>query len=261
MRSSSGNMRGKSSRSRADAERTLAHHQRSEPPATIPIRFSLHGTLTLLWAFAPLLTLGLAAAFVFPHAASRIRSRVSYVVASVYVGMVITWVVLAVLFGSQAPGALDEVGTVLILVTMFVGTGHALMLRHSVFYESGLVGRAKQRSEGRRSARGSHLMRERKALREEARALAAGDPILAKELGIGRPDRRTSREDGGLVDVNHANRKALRSLPGVSGAEADQIIERRDRFGPFASCNEFLLEIEILPSNFAAIEEYAIFIP
>jgi len=43
-----------------------------------------------------------------------------------------------------------------------------------------------------------------RARRADARRLAAVDPPLARELGIGRPNLRRGLDDGGLVELNTA---------------------------------------------------------
>ncbi|GAA5169770.1 hypothetical protein [Amycolatopsis dongchuanensis] len=48
-----------------------------------------------------------------------------------------------------------------------------------------------------------------RARRQQARDLAARDPLLAKELGIGRPDLERGYDDGGLVDLNSAPAEVL----------------------------------------------------
>ena len=46
--------------------------------------------------------------------------------------------------------------------------------------------------------------------------LAHDNPQLAKEIGVGRPDRHGAA-DAGLVDVNNASVTALLKLPGIDG--------------------------------------------
>jgi hypothetical protein len=45
--------------------------------------------------------------------------------------------------------------------------------------------------------------------RQHARVLAKGDPVLARDLCIGRPNMPREFDGGGLVDVNHAAAPAL----------------------------------------------------
>jgi DNA uptake protein ComE-like DNA-binding protein len=78
--------------------------------------------------------------------------------------------------------------------------------------------------------------------RQQAQALARANPALAREIGIGRPDR-AGADDEGLVDVNNASVTALLGLPGIDGGIATEIIETREKVGGFASledCGETL---------------------
>lgn len=70
--------------------------------------------------------------------------------------------------------------------------------------------------------------------REDALRMAAADPRLARELGIGRPDV-PGASAGGVVDVNHAGAEALATLPGVDAALADRIVAVREEINGFGS--------------------------
>ncbi len=73
--------------------------------------------------------------------------------------------------------------------------------------------------------------------REQALRLAREKPELAKEIGIGRPDRPDA-DSAGLVDVNNANVTALLTLPGVNGDLATEIVEAREKVGGFSSLED-----------------------
>jgi DNA uptake protein ComE-like DNA-binding protein len=76
-------------------------------------------------------------------------------------------------------------------------------------------------------------------LQDRARALAIAqqNPALAREIGIGRPDR-SGAADAGLVDVNNASVTALLKLPGIDGDIATSIIEAREKVGGFSSLED-----------------------
>jgi hypothetical protein len=77
--------------------------------------------------------------------------------------------------------------------------------------------------------------------RAEARAILAGNPALAAELRIGRPDLTRQYDDGGLVDVNHVPAAALISHLDVPAHVATQIVAERDRIGGFSSPDELVV--------------------
>ena len=76
--------------------------------------------------------------------------------------------------------------------------------------------------------------RERIKEREKGRRLAAKDPVLAREVGVGRPDL-PGTQDFGLVDVNHAPPGALCKLPGITAQIAEHIEQTRQSVGLFTS--------------------------
>lgn len=81
--------------------------------------------------------------------------------------------------------------------------------------------------------------------RREGRRIAAEQPDLALELGIGRPDR-DGAQSAGLVDVNNAPAGALAQLPGIDDALARQIIELRAEINGFSSVHDLggMLELD-----------------
>jgi DNA uptake protein ComE-like DNA-binding protein len=101
---------------------------------------------------------------------------------------------------------------------------------------------------------------ERMERRAEGRHLAATQPALARELGIGRPDLPGS-DDYGLVDVNHASAQALARLPGVTEGLAARIAEARTQTGGFSSAEDLGLVLDLPPAAVDQIRDMAIFTP
>lgn len=67
--------------------------------------------------------------------------------------------------------------------------------------------------------------------REEARAIAARDPQMARDLRIGRPDLPRHFDDGGLVDVNSAPPEAFVRALGLTPEQAAKIVALRNSLG------------------------------
>jgi DNA uptake protein ComE-like DNA-binding protein len=63
--------------------------------------------------------------------------------------------------------------------------------------------------------------------RDESRRLAAADPLMARDLRIGRPDLPRTYDDGGLVDLNSAPVEAIAGMCGIAPALAAQIVNAR----------------------------------
>ena len=97
-------------------------------------------------------------------------------------------------------------------------------------------------------------------LRDQARAIVAGDPALARELRIGRPDLPRQFEDGGLIDVNHVPKQILVERLGFSPTEAARVVETRDRLGGFSSAEEVCAFAEVPDTTFDALRERLLFL-
>ncbi len=99
-------------------------------------------------------------------------------------------------------------------------------------------------------------------LRERRRALqlARDNPALAREMGIGRPDRAGSA-DAGLVDVNNASIGPLLTLPGVSEDIAGQIIETRRQTGGFSSLEDLGLALDLDGDVVEGLRGLTVFLP
>lgn len=101
--------------------------------------------------------------------------------------------------------------------------------------------------------------RERIERRAEGRRLAARNPVLARELGVGRPDV-PGADDYGLVDVNHAAPDALCRLPGITPQVAARIEETRLGISPFMSAEDLCVTLDLPPALTGDLKEHAIFL-
>jgi DNA uptake protein ComE-like DNA-binding protein len=100
-----------------------------------------------------------------------------------------------------------------------------------------------------------------RARRAEARALAAQDPVMARELHIGRPDLESSYDDGGLVDLNSAPTAVIARVCDIEPAAAQAIAEARERVGSFSNLDEVLVISEVSLGSWALLREHAILLP
>jgi hypothetical protein len=98
-------------------------------------------------------------------------------------------------------------------------------------------------------------------LRERARAVAAQDPHLAVEAGIGRPDLPTHYADGGLVDLNRASAQAIASLPGFDANLAEKIVAHRAEVGGLTSAADLTITFDLAPTQLDDASERLLFIP
>ena len=96
--------------------------------------------------------------------------------------------------------------------------------------------------------------------REEARAIAARDAALARELRIGRPDLTRQFDDGGLVDVNHVPVRVLVDRLALSPAQAAQVVEARERLGGFAGPEELIAFTDLSPEAVDDLRAHLVFL-
>jgi DNA uptake protein ComE-like DNA-binding protein len=96
--------------------------------------------------------------------------------------------------------------------------------------------------------------------RRRAAEIAAHNPALAQEIGIGRPDR-AGADAAGLVDVNNANVTALLTLPGVDGDLATEIVEAREKVGGFSSLEDCGAALDIDGATVERLRGHVVFLP
>lgn len=85
-----------------------------------------------------------------------------------------------------------------------------------------------------------------RARRDEARRPVQDDPLLARELYIGRPDMTRTYDDGGLVDLNNAPANVIADVCGVPADVAATIVDARDQRGaPFANVDELFVTADL----------------
>jgi DNA uptake protein ComE-like DNA-binding protein len=96
--------------------------------------------------------------------------------------------------------------------------------------------------------------------RRDAQRLAAEQPALALELGVGRPDR-PGAQDAGLVDVNNAPIGSLLELPGVDAALADRIVELRAQLNGFSSVHDLGGVLELDGHAVERLRDRVVFLP
>jgi len=96
--------------------------------------------------------------------------------------------------------------------------------------------------------------------RQEARALAAQNPMMARELLIGRPDIPGRQyDDGGLIDVNSVPATELARL-GIDPQTAQRIVQLRAQTGGFTSAEELAMLADLPPHLLPNLLEYGLYL-
>jgi DNA uptake protein ComE-like DNA-binding protein len=116
------------------------------------------------------------------------------------------------------------------------------------------------RSANSRFAREREAAEQRVRDRQAARRMAAEEPEVALELGVGRPDR-PGAASAGLVDVNNAARSALELLPGVDAALADRIVALREELNGFRDVHDLGAVLELDGHAVERLRDETVFLP
>jgi DNA uptake protein ComE-like DNA-binding protein len=162
--------------------------------------------------------------------------------------------ITAVSLSAHSSGPGSVAAGFLVLALMGGGASHAFAdhdLTRPGTTRPGTAGEANEQAMAAAHARMKH--------RDEAREIAAKDPVLRSELRIGRPDLTRSYDDGGLVDVNQVPSWVLSSHLGLSPQEAAAVVAARANLGRFVSPAEVSQYAQLAPDRLDAIQDWMIF--
>ncbi|MEU0823109.1 DUF4236 domain-containing protein [Streptomyces mirabilis] len=219
------------------------------------------------WYFAiVLLSAGLFSAIPFAHAAARLDRRDLRFRAGIYAAVAAVLGVLVSITPQDAQGnpvgtaghALSTIFSILALAQMATACFQLVSLRREVYgLQAGLTRPADP-------AAADPVVATRlaaRARRDEARALAQSDPVLANDLRIGRPDLPRQYDDGGLIDLNSAPAHAIATACSIESSSAERIVEARQELGSFSSLDEVFVFAQIEQGAAARIRDYALLLP
>ncbi|MCD2186800.1 helix-hairpin-helix domain-containing protein [Actinomycetospora soli] len=203
------------------------------------------------WFLVHVLSLGVLAAVPFTHAATVSRRRAhAALAAAVTVGTVL-WIVLAASAPrdstGRAYGPVNAIAALVFFLLLVGGVAALIVLRRQVY---GAGAPATDPALARALAG-----RQR---RTEARRLVAEDPLLARELRIGRPDLPREYDDGGLVDLNAAPAPAIADVCGLDPTHAGRIVQARQAAGRFGSVEDVFSWTELPVETWDRIRDRAV---
>ena len=99
----------------------------------------------------------------------------------------------------------------------------------------------------------------RRQEREQYRNLARRDPILARNMAVGRPDLSRNYSDGGLLDLNALAADALSHFGALSIEDAQQIVAAR-QYARLANLDDLIARCQLSEPTIARLRETAIFL-
>jgi hypothetical protein len=183
----------------------------------------------------------------------RAQRRAWLVWSAVYGALIVAFCALEAASGSSVTDLAATIAPIPWALAWFGGTVHVAVIRRDAVRRIQQVPRVGDGTPVLVAAR------ERIKEREKGRRLAAKDPVLAREVGVGRPDL-PGAEDYGLIDVNHAAPNALCKLPGITPQVAERIEQTRQSVGLFTSAEDLCVTLD-LPANLTDdLREHAVFL-
>jgi DNA uptake protein ComE-like DNA-binding protein len=201
----------------------------------------------VLWVVAALAPFGIGVPVLFATAAHRISKRAWYVAAAIW--GVLSWGGIAVAAASPDDSTGSTIGGLMILLAWIGGAVHAFTARGE--YNRRLRSPAKQAIEEARDA---------VETRREAQRLAASEPAVALQMGVGRPDVQGARHLG-VVDLNRAGIEAIEALPGITHKLAREIVRARTEIDGFASLEDMGMTLHLDGDLVEDLRPYVVFLP
>jgi hypothetical protein len=204
---------------------------------------------------------GLLAWLPFVHAGHHLHRRSVTRLVWIYAATAVLISTLAALTprdasGEVSPGAGDTislVGGFLAIATIALGCVQQAPLRRAVYSGTPLPERDAM-DPALAAALGARKQR------VDARLLAAQDPLLARDLKIGRPDLPHTFDDGGLVDLNSAPPQVIATTCGLPRSTGDTIATARPP-GGFMAVDDVFSLTDIPIAAWDTIRDRAVTIP
>jgi DNA uptake protein ComE-like DNA-binding protein len=208
------------------------------------------------WYFViTVISAGLLAWVPFMHAAARLHRRSITVLTAVYAAGAVTAVVLVSLPTVDAQGeptggeVFAVLGTLLLLALVAGSCVQQVWLRRQVYRATSTTDPA------------IVAALQARARRAAARELVADDPLIARELRIGRPDLPHDYDDGGLVDLNSAPATAIAAACELTPRAADGIVAARTEHGGFLTVDDLFSMADIPIGAWDMVRDRGIVIP
>jgi hypothetical protein len=217
------------------------------------------------WYFViTVFSVGLLAWIPFAHAASRLERKDILLRAGLYGLAALLVLIIAGVTPTDARGnpvggtghALSSIAATIAIILISVGCYQLTALRKAVY--------GAERTQPPSTATADPAITAYlagRSRRDESRALAQGDPVIAHDLSIGRPDIPSRFNDGGLVDLNSAPAAVIAKACAIDSQTAQRIAASRQQLGSFSSMTEVFAFAEVNDAAAIRILEYGVLIP
>ena len=183
---------------------------------------------------------GLLASVPYFHAASKLdRPQLRKTGAALAVTAVVCFALIGLSPEDDAgdpSGPLATIGAVVMFGVVVLACLQLISIRRDVYQAP-----ATAQAMPSRNRAAVATVAESRRKRDEARKLAASDPMMARELGIGRPALNSGYDDGGLLDLNAATADELSTICGLPPDVAESVVTSRSSLGAFLQVEDAIV--------------------
>ena len=184
-------------------------------------------------------SVGLLAAVPFFHAASRLdRPQLRKTGAAMAAAGLLGFALMGLSptdDTGEPTGWLSNVAVLIMITVTLVATLLLIGLRREV-YRPSVLAEPPSANQGAMAS-----IEEARRKRNEARKLAVRDPMMARELGIGRPGSKQGYDDGGLLELNFASAEQLSAVCGLPQELAKEVVTSRATLGRFVNVEDAIV--------------------
>jgi hypothetical protein len=207
--------------------------------------------LQIWWTSVPIWSFSLLSFVPFLAFAIIQRRTRDWAVFAGYLLATVTLVVTGGLLNPNSDAAAEAFGGMIVLAGC--AAIHTWILFRPGRGQPSLAGARRRNQE---AVQGARVRMER---RKDARRVVETNPVLARELRIGRPDLPRQYDDGGLVDINRVPGYMLAASLELTEQDVTNLIAARDKLGKFISADELRDYAQLPPGRVDELRELMIF--
>jgi hypothetical protein len=204
------------------------------------------------WISVPIWSLGLLSCVPFLAFGVIQRRKRDWVVFAAYLAATVALIIAGALVNTDS--GWNDAQAVLVVALGICAAIHA-----GVLFRPGRAQSPRVSAGRHRNQEAVQIARSRIERRNDARRMVRTNPVLARELRIGRPDLPREYDDGGLIDVNRVHGAVLAAHLGLSPEEATNVLVARDKLGRFANADELCDVTQLSPRRVDELRDLMIF--
>lgn len=146
-----------------------------------------------------------------------------------------------------------------VVAVLLIALGTCAAIHACILFRPGRAQSLSVSAGRQRNQEAMQVARSRIERRNDARRVVQTNPVLARELRIGRPDLLRDYDDGGLVDANRVPGAVLAAELGLMPDEVTNVLAARAKLGRFASLDELCDVTGLSPRRVDELRDLMIF--